>query len=188
MLIVIAGVLGVVVAAAYVKIAAKTYTATSKVLIQPSSQVVTAVLPSSTNAEDPTRVAATDLLLMTSNSVAQLARQYLGTGTSASDLLNQVTVSEEPNADLYDITATASSARDAANIADAFASAFVAFQTRTAQQSAVQAEANLRQQLAALPPRDTALRCTTGSSQPPRRARRGRATSTARDPFRTASW
>jgi capsular exopolysaccharide synthesis family protein len=156
-IILLATVIGLAVGLVYGKTAAKTYTATATVLIQPSSAISDAVVStSSAAAEDPTRIAATDLLLMTSYTVANNARQSLGLQTSTSDLLDQVSASEEPNSDLFNITASDSDPVRAAKIANAFAAQFVAFRESTNQQAALAAEADLRQRLAALPPTDTA--------------------------------
>ncbi len=148
-------ILGLCVGVLYGATATKTYKATATVLIQPSSPISDAVVASSSAAaEDPTRIAATDLLLMTSSAVANAARQALGLDVSASDLRSEVSASEEPNADLFDITASDSDPGRAAKIANAFASEFVAFRQANAQQSAAAAEAELRQRLASLPASD----------------------------------
>ncbi|MBV9339170.1 MAG: AAA family ATPase [Solirubrobacterales bacterium] len=155
-IILLVSVLGLAVGLIYSATASKTYKATASVLIQPSSPISSAVVAStSTAAEDPARVAATDLLLMTSPAVANAARQALRLNISTSDLQSQVSASEEPNADLFDITASDSDPARAAQIANAFATEFVAFRQANAQQSAAGAAAELRQRLAALPPTDT---------------------------------
>ena len=134
----------------------KSYTATAKVLIQPTSPVSSAILQAATSAEDPTRIAATDLLLLTSPAVADAARRALHTPMSTSDLLSHVTATEEPNSDLFDIAASDSDPRQAARIANAFARQFVAFRRQSSQQSALAAQSDLQARLAALPPSDTA--------------------------------
>jgi capsular exopolysaccharide synthesis family protein len=136
--------------------AQKNYTATAKLWVQPSSAVSDAVLQNGGTAEDPTRIAATDLLLMTSSDVAATARRSLRTPLPGSDLLDEVTASEEPNSDLYDITATDSDPARAARIANAFANAFVTYSQNLATQSAIAAEQALQQRLATLPKSDTA--------------------------------
>ena len=151
--------LGVAVGIAYAVTSAKSYQATAKVLFQPSSPISDAVVQGSTaSLEDPTRVAATDLLLITSGAVGDAVRQSLGLKISTSDLLSKVTASEETNADLFDITATDGDAVQAARIANAFAAQFVAFRRRIAQQDAIAAETDLKRRLASLSPSDTADR------------------------------
>jgi polysaccharide biosynthesis transport protein len=158
-IIVLAAIIGLVVGVLYSATVAKTYEATATVLIQPSSPISDAVVgtPSSA-AEDPTRIAATDLLLMTSSAVADAAQKALRLNISPSDLRAEVTASEEPNADLFDVTASDSDPARAANIANAFATAFVAFRTANAQQSTAAAVSALTQRLATTPATDIADR------------------------------
>jgi succinoglycan biosynthesis transport protein ExoP len=155
-IIALAAVIGAGVALAVAKTTAKSYQATSKVLFQPSSPISGAVVTGGGSTEDPTRIAATDLLLITSNAVGQATRQALGLKLSTSDLLSEVTASEEPNADLYDITATDADPVRAARIANGVATQFSLFLGRIVQQDATAAAAELNQRLAALPKSDTA--------------------------------
>jgi polysaccharide biosynthesis transport protein len=155
-IVVLAGVIGLIVAVAAAETSAKSYQATAKVLFQPSSPISGAVVAGGGSTEDPTRIAATDLLLITSNTVGNAARQSLGLKISTSDLLDKVTASEEPNADLFDITATDGDPARAAKIANAVAAQFVTFLGRIVQQDATAAGAELQQRLASLPKSDTA--------------------------------
>ena len=155
-IIALTAVIGLVLGIAYGVTTTKTYQATSKVLFDPSSQISGAVVQGATTSEDPTRTAATDLLLITSGAVADAAQHSLGLKMSSSDLLGKVTASEEPNADLFDITATDTDPAVAARIANAFASQFVALRKRILQQSAIVAEGELKQRIASLPKTDTA--------------------------------
>jgi succinoglycan biosynthesis transport protein ExoP len=155
-LIVLGGAVGLAIAVIYVATTSKSYSATAKVLLQPSSAISSAIVPGGSTSEDPTRIAATGLLLITSGNVGDAARKALGTRLSTSDLLSKVSASVEPNSDLYDITASDGDPARAARIANAFAEQFVAFRTRLAQQSALAAEQDLQQRIAALPKTDTA--------------------------------
>ena len=154
-IILLATVIGLVAGIFYGATATKSYTATAQVLIEPTSPVSSAI-QASTSAEDPTRIAATDLLLLTSPAVADAARRSLGTQTSSSDLLSQVTATEEPNSDLFDIAVSDSDPEQAARIANAFATQFVAFRAQSSQQSALAAQSDLQARIATLPPSDTA--------------------------------
>lgn len=154
-LILAAGVVGLAIGIAIAVTTSKSYTATAKLLVQPESQVGNAILQSQGSTEDPTRIAATDLLLMTSSAVAEGARKRLGFTTPASELAGQVTASEEPNSDLYDITATSSDPARAAKIANAFAEEFVTFSQQTSTAGAIAAQKALQARLAALPASDT---------------------------------
>jgi polysaccharide biosynthesis transport protein len=154
-IIVLAAITGLLGGVLYGASATKTYQATATVLIQPSSPISDVVAGTATAAaEDPTRIAATDLLLMTSPAVADAAQKALKLKVSPSDLRDEVTASEEPNADLFDITASDSDGARAARVANAFATEFVAFRQASAQQSAAAAEAGLAQRLAATPATD----------------------------------
>jgi polysaccharide biosynthesis transport protein len=158
-IIVLVAIVGLIAGVLYGASATKSYQATATVLIQPSSPISeAAVAAASTAAEDPTRIAATDLLLMTSPAVANAAQQALKIKMSPSDLRAEVTASEEPNADLFDITASDSDPARAAKIANAFATEFVAFRLANVQQSAAAAVAGLTQKLAATPATDIADR------------------------------
>jgi polysaccharide biosynthesis transport protein len=155
-IILVATAIGLLVGIFYGATTTKTYTATAKVLIQPTSPVSSAILQATTSAEDPTRIAATDLLLLTSPAVADAARRSLGTSMSTSDLLSHVTATEEPNSDLFDVAASDGDPAQAARIANAFATQFVAFRRQSSQQSALAAQSDLQARIAALPPTDTA--------------------------------
>jgi succinoglycan biosynthesis transport protein ExoP len=154
-IIVLTAVVGVGVALVVAKTTTKSYQATAKVLIQPSSPISGAVVAGGGSTEDPTRIAATDLLLVTSNAVGNATRQSLGLKMSTGDLLDEVTASEEPNADLFDITATDVDATRAAKIANGVAAQFALFLGRIVQQDATAAAAELQQRLASLPKSDT---------------------------------
>jgi capsular exopolysaccharide synthesis family protein len=152
--IALATVIGLGIGVLFVVTTPKSYTATATLLVQPSSTISDAILQNGGSSEDPTRIAATDLLLMTSTSVADAARVSLRSKTSAADLLDQVTASEEPNADLYDITASDNDPATAARIANAFATGFMTYSQSLAQQQALAAQQQLQQRLAALPSTD----------------------------------
>jgi succinoglycan biosynthesis transport protein ExoP len=155
-IILLTAAIGLVIALVIAETTPKSYQSTAKVLFQPSSPISGAVVAGSgASAEDPTRVAATDLLLITSLAVGNAARDSLGLKTSTADLLGEVTASAEPNADLFDITATDGDPVRAARIANAMASQFVAFLKRIVEQNALAAEAELQQRLASFPKSDT---------------------------------
>jgi receptor protein-tyrosine kinase len=102
-------------------------------------------------ADDPEREAATNVLLAGSEAVAANVRRRLGLSTSVNDLLDKVQVEAEQNANVLKITATDKNPRQAAAIANAFASEFVAFRARGDRQSIEAAQQDLQQQLEQLP-------------------------------------
>ncbi len=100
---------------------------------------------------DPEREAATQVLLVRSESVAQRVREQLGTRESTGDLLAQVQVEAEENANVLRITATDPDPERSSQIANAFADQYIAFRARSDTQSIQAAEADLRRQLEGLP-------------------------------------
>jgi receptor protein-tyrosine kinase len=100
---------------------------------------------------DPEREAATQVLLVRSESVAQRVRAQLGTREPVSDLLSQVQVEAEENANVLRITATDPDPARATRLANAFADQYIAFRARSDTQSIQAAEADLRRQLEGLP-------------------------------------
>ncbi len=139
--------------------ATKQYEATAKLLLRKSSLstavVGTDVFPSSI---DPQRDTTTDILLVTSGEVARAVKQSLRTGDSPSTLAGKVKVASEQNADVIDVTARDTTPVQAAGLANAFATQYVAFRRNADRQNILQGEQLLRQRLASLAPEDTADR------------------------------
>jgi len=128
-----------------------TYEASSRVLFGAESLASTAG-GLERDAGDPERRAATTVLLASSEAVADRVRQRLRLETATSDLLDQVDVEAEANANVLRITASDSEPRAAARLADAFAEEFVALQAQSDERSVQAAENELRRQLQDLPP------------------------------------
>lgn len=101
---------------------------------------------------DPEREAATNVLIASSEEVAEAVRRELRASVPASELLEAVSVEAEENANVLLITATADSGPEAARIANAFADEYIAFKARSEVQSIRAAKSDLREQLDALPP------------------------------------
>jgi tyrosine-protein kinase len=150
-MVAIAAVGGAVIAFAVAVASTKQYTAESSLLIR-QSNLQTLIDPNaSQNSEDPARVAATNLLLVSSTAVARNVKASLGTDESVSDLINQVSVSADPDADIITIQATDPSPTRAARIANGFAEQFVAFERAQSQVQAAAGATSLRNEIAALP-------------------------------------
>jgi succinoglycan biosynthesis transport protein ExoP len=149
---------GAVIAFAVAVTSTKQYTAESSLLIR-QSNLQTLIDPNaSQNSEDPARLAATNLLLVTSTAVAKNVQEAIGTTESLSDLTAQVSASANPDADIITIQATDPSPERAARLANAFAVQFVAFQRAQSQQQAAAGAARLRSEINALPPGSSAER------------------------------
>lgn len=128
-----------------------TYSASSRVLF--GSQSLASVAGDvSRDTGDPERQAATNVLLASSEAVADRVRQRLELRASVQDLREQVEVEAEANANVLRITASDESPRRAASIADAFAEEFVALQAQSDERSIEAAENEIRRQLQGLAP------------------------------------
>ena len=148
----------VIVALGFALSGAKQYKATSKLLLQESNLAGALVGVSGVGQTDPTRLAATNLSLVTSNAVANRVKKQLNSPEPASSLLGQVSAAAEPDSDLVDVTAQAASPQEAAQLANAFAQQFVAFRRAADQQALQQGETVLRNRLSQLAPNQTADR------------------------------
>jgi capsular exopolysaccharide synthesis family protein len=157
-MVVIAMIGGAAIALAVAITSTKQYTAESNLLIR-QSNLQTLIDPNaSANSEDPARVAATNLLLVTSTAVARNVQSALRTNESPSDLIAQISASANPDADIITIQATDPSPARAARLANAFADQFVAFERAQSQQQASAGATRLRNEIDALPPGATAER------------------------------
>src|SRR4051812_49019557 len=106
----------------------KQYDATAKLLFRNSS-LESVIYAGSLNptSSDPARDSFTNINLVSSNEVAQLARTRLKVERSPEDLVSEITVSEEENADVAAITARDPDPVLSARIANAFADSFIAY-------------------------------------------------------------
>ncbi len=150
-MVAIAAIGGAVIAFAVAVASTKQYTAESSLLIR-QSNLQTLIDPNaSQNSEDPARLAATNLLLVTSSAVASNVQAALKTNESLSDLSSQISASADPDADIITIQATDPSPARAARLANAFADQFVAFERAQSVQQAAAGATSLRNEIAALP-------------------------------------
>jgi capsular exopolysaccharide synthesis family protein len=114
----------------------KVYKATSDVTFDVSSLSQTA-LAATAAAPDPTRDGPTDVLIATSLSVANAVKAQLKLPESGVDLQGDVSAQVAPNANVLQITASASTPAESARLADAFATQYANYET--GQQLAAQA-------------------------------------------------
>lgn len=125
------------------------YEATSRLVFRDPglSSAVTGgsvLFPSST---DPQREAATNTELVRSPDVAQLVVDDLSLNETAESLLNSVTIADEENTDIVDITASSSDADLAAAIANSFANQYVTYRRKSDRRKVLQGERLLRDRL-----------------------------------------
>lgn len=108
---------------------------------------------------DPEREAATNVLIAESPEVASNVRRELKLSTSPESLLDSVSVEAEENANVLLVTGSSDDPEQAARLANAFASQYIAFKARADVQNIERAEEDLRAQLEQLdedaPERDT---------------------------------
>ena len=155
-LVLITAVVGFAVALGAALHSTKQYTATATLLVKPSN-LPALIDPSQTQASDSAtlaRIQADDVSLVTSTSVAQLAKAALRTPAAASELLNEVSATADSSDDLIVVSVTDPDPARAARIANAFATATTTYLTETAQAQLVAGQAKLQTELAALPATD----------------------------------
>jgi tyrosine-protein kinase len=107
---------------------------------------------------DPERDASTNVLLVKSNEVAEQVKKKLALETTTSDLLDNIDVQVEENADVAGIIAKDPDPAQAAKISDAFAEQYVLFRQQADRKKVADAETLLRQRRDSLPADETAER------------------------------
>jgi capsular exopolysaccharide synthesis family protein len=139
--------------------ATKQYEASSSLLFR-QSDLTSLIDPTgaANRGSDPQRDQGTNLLLVKSVVVARRVKDQLKLPDTPDDLLAQVTVTAEPDADILHVTATDPDPAKAAAVANGFANQFVSYRAATDQARIAKGEALLDQQLAQLPAGDSADR------------------------------
>jgi capsular exopolysaccharide synthesis family protein len=132
--------------------ASKTYKATASVTFQNNSLPEAGLQINGGGSGEPQRDAATNVLVAHSPQVAEGVRRELGTGAGASELLEEVSVEAAPNADVLDIVAATGDPQRSAQLANAFAEQYLAFEKASQLSSISAAQSQLQQQIEALPP------------------------------------
>ena len=140
----------VVVAVIHQKSATKTYGATASVAFQSGTLSDAALQVSQSGSSEPQREADTEVLIAHSTEVAQDVRLELHTGVSVEQLLSDVQVEAAANANILNIVASTRDPRGSALLANAFATQYIAFRTRTALEGINAAASKLQQQVAGL--------------------------------------
>lgn len=137
----------------------KQYEATSSLLFRDpglSSAVAGATLFEA--SPDPQRDTATNVELVRSTVVADQVIEALGLDTAAEDLLDDVTIAAEENADIVSITARDTDPDEAAAIANSFAEEYVSYRRQADREKVQQGQRLVRQRIAELPPGASAER------------------------------
>lgn len=115
--------------------AGQSYQASASILVSPLTQTNSGVLGIGTvvSTGDPARDVQTAAALIDTPEAAADAARLLGPGWSTNDVVNAVTVTPRGASDVLAVTAQASSARDAARVANAYATSAVAYRARVVQ-------------------------------------------------------
>jgi len=134
------------------------YEAEANLLVTPTSDTdpFLSSLPIPRESSDPTRDVETAARLATTLEIAERARETLGVRISPEALLDDISVEPVAESNLVEITAEGSSADEAANIANAFASAAVAQRTADFQEIVGEIRSRLQAELEILEPGDPA--------------------------------
>jgi capsular exopolysaccharide synthesis family protein len=130
--------------------AGKEYEATASVSFQ-SGTLAGQALQVGGSSSEPQREADTEVLVAHSPEVAQGVSHQLQVPAQASELLDDVKVEAAQNANILNISATTSSPRYSALLANAFAQQYIAFRTRSQLSGIDSAQGKLEKQLVALP-------------------------------------
>jgi len=130
---------------------AKSYSASASVVFQSGTLSESALQVSPSTSPEPVREADTEVLVAHSPEVAEGVRRQLKGGPDVSELLEDVKVEAEPDANVLNITAATGSPRESARLANAFAEEFIGFKARSDLANIETSERSLRQQLEALP-------------------------------------
>jgi polysaccharide biosynthesis transport protein len=129
----------------------KTYTATASVAFQSDTLTDAALNISTVTSSEPQREADTEVLIAHSAEVAQGVREQLKLQSTPSELLGEVKVEAAPTADVLNILATTHDPKASADLANAFASQYIAFRTKAQLAGISSAQEKVREQMKALP-------------------------------------
>lgn len=130
---------------------AKSYAATASVVFHSGTLSESALQVQPSTGPEPVREADTEVLIAHSPEVAEGVRKQLKSAISSGQLLEDVKVEAEPDANVLNITAATSSPTESARLANAFAEEYIAFRTRSDLADIEAAQRGLQQQLEALP-------------------------------------
>ncbi len=141
----------VAVAVIHQKSSTKSYTATASVAFQSGTLSDSAVQATTSGSSEPQREADTEVLIAHSAEVAEAVRRQLQTPLTAAQLLNDVQVEAAANANILNIVASTRDPQESALLANAFATQYIAFRTKTGLEGINSAATKLQQELSSLP-------------------------------------
>lgn len=129
----------------------KNYVATANVVFQTGTLAQTALQVQSSAGPEPVREADTEVLVAHSSEVAEGVRRQMKGSLSTADLLDDVKVEAEPDANVLNIIATTSVPSQSAHLANDFAEEYIAFRARSQLTDIARVQNRLRGQLESLP-------------------------------------
>ena len=157
-------VLGLLIAAAYAVIGPKTYAATAAVAVTASGSGVPSASGSGHGGATSIVNMDSDAQLVQSSSVAAAAARLMGSSTAPSVLAKDVTVTVPANTQILQITCRASSAPGSARCANAFATAFLRYQSTLASNTLSAELATVQARVRSLQTQIVALQAKIGRS------------------------
>jgi polysaccharide biosynthesis transport protein len=131
--------------------APKHYQATANVAFQSGSLSGAALNVNTGGSTEPQREANTEVLIAHSPEVAEGVRGQLHSSSTATELLDRVSVEAAPSADVLNVSASTEDPRTSAQLANAFASQYIAFRAKSELAGITASEKQLEQQVNALP-------------------------------------
>lgn len=145
-----AAAVAVVLAIAYILLAEKRYESTATLLFQPKD-VVALFEPAAQSDVDPERQLGTDLLLISSGTVAERVSERLEGDLTPDQVASSIDARAEAEANLLTITATTGDSRLSARVADAYALEFEDFRREADRARFAEGAELLRRQLSDVP-------------------------------------
>lgn len=139
-------------AALYLAQATKVYEAEADILITPQPELAVPVSGIITQSSDPTRDVETVSRLITSPTVTRRVKDRLKLPGTVQAIDSKITVTPLAQSNIVTVTATATSPRQAAELADVFGEEFVAYRTERLRQALDPQIAQLRTQVGTSPP------------------------------------
>jgi Mrp family chromosome partitioning ATPase len=152
-------------ALAWLSVRTPEYRATAQVLVNPRPQDDELFLGLSVIREtgDPTRTIQTAAALLESPEAARLAARRLGPGWTEAEVLSAIDIEPQGESNILDVNATASTAEDAAAIANAYVRAMLVQRNRKLRRQVEPMIERLTQAPAGAPPADPDAATEVGS-------------------------
>lgn len=130
---------------------AKSYAATASVTFTSNTLSGAALNIATAGSSEPQREADTEVLIAHSAEVAEAVRHALKLKGTPTELLSEVKVEAAPTANVLNLIATTGDPQQAAVLANAFATQYIAFRAQAQLNGIATAQAKIQEQIASLP-------------------------------------